>query len=480
MRQIALCNVGNSDVAVNGVIIRPPRPAGEHHWQTYSEHNFSAPIIDAYARYFEQHQIVLDCLILFDTDQAENATTSVTDRYGVSLRDKDTWWFGKILERYLPERWGHVIRSVERRTIHNVNPSLYDDAMKAFGEQLSTINHQNNTQYYVLAAGGTQAFNNALQFKAIARFRENCFVLYKSEHSSAPYSLNIRKQLLDSFNIATAIQLIQQHNFFGAITLLQGVVEQNIIQLLWYAKYREDFDFKSAKNVLEQVHFNVDGSLRDLVHSIQNSAYNINHADREFLLVELYYNAQIAYTNGRYVDFLGRVFRFQETVLRHVIENSFNISTDYSKAHKAENLAKFNQILADDPILHEYLENKQFAGNKLDYRHFSVPVLLALLDFLTKNPQQKYLAKKQVGIYTGLRELIIKLSNLSDMRNQSVIAHGFEGVSEDQIIKHLKLKSEQTPIDLLHDILAKIAIDVRESPFQQIQTVLIEKLYSLI
>ncbi|MFD3163783.1 hypothetical protein [Herpetosiphon sp. NSE202] len=480
MRQIALCNVGNRDVAVNGSIIHPPRSAGMQHWQTYSEHRFSAPIIDAFAAYFEQKKILIDCIVLFDTDQAENTIKTVKTQNDFNLRDKDTCWFGKILERYIQERWSHVIRSVERRTIHNINPSLYDDVMQAFGQQLSTINHQNDTKYYVLAAGGTPAFNNALQFKAIARFRKNCLVLYKPEHENRPYLLNIPKQILDSFNISTAIQLIQQHNFFGAITLLEGSVDQNIIELLHYAKYREDFNFTAAQDVLEKVQSNVNGSLRDLVHSIQQNDYNTNHADREFLLVELFYNAQIAYTNGRYVDFLGRVFRFQETVLRHVIENSFNISTDYSNAHKAENQAKFNQILADDPILHEYLENKQFAGNKLDYQHFSVPVLLALLDFLTKNPQQKYLAKKQVGIYTGLRELIIKLSNLSDMRNQSVIAHGFKGVSEYEIIKHLKLKSEQTPIDLLHDILAKIAIDVRESPFQQIQTTLTQKLYSLI
>ncbi|KPL91718.1 hypothetical protein [Herpetosiphon geysericola] len=480
MRRIALCNVGNSDVAVNGVIIRPPRPAGEQHWQTYSEHAFSAPIIDAYARYFEQRQIVLDCVILFDTDQAENPTTSITDRYGVSLRDKDTCWFGKILERYLQERWSHVIRSVERRTIHNVNPSLYDDAMHAFGQQLSAINHQADTYYYVLAAGGTQAFNNALQFKAIARFRENCYVLYKSEHDSAPYSLNIPKQLLDSFNISTAIQLIRQHNFLGAITLLEGSVDKNIIEILWYAKYREDFNFDLAAQIIERIQFHVDGILRDLIRSIQHNAYQINQTDLKFLLVELYYNAQIAYDNGRYADFLGRVFRFQETVLRYVVETSFNISTDYSKAKKAASSTQFTKLLADDPALFEHLEQATIDGNKLDYSHFSVPVLVAMLNFLTKQQAQTYISQRQAGIYIGLREQINKLSNLSEMRNQSVIAHGFEGVSKEQILEKLKLNQDQTPLDLLRTILAKIEISVPPSPFQQIQAVLIEKLYSLI
>ncbi|GAA5528048.1 hypothetical protein [Herpetosiphon gulosus] len=480
MQRIAFCNVGNSDVAVQGAIIRPSRPAGEQHWQTYNEHQFSAPIIDAFARYFQHRQLIIDRLILFDTDQADTSAGNVKDRFGVSLRDKDTLWFGMILERYIQDHWSHVIRMVERRTIYNTNPSLYDDAMHAFGQQLANIKHQPETEYYVLAAGGTQAFNNALQFKAIARFREACFVLYKSEHDQWPYSLNIRKQLLHSFNISTAIQLIQQHNFLGAITLLEGSVEPGIIELLRYAKYREDFDFDSAQQVLAQIQFDVDGSLRDLVRSIQQNAYQINQADVQFLLVELYYNAQIAYTNGRYADFLGRIFRFQETVLRYLVETTFNISTDYSKAHKAENMVKFNQLLTDDPVLHEYLENEQFAGNKLDYQQFSVPVLIAMLNFASEKAGQRYLNKQQAGLSIGILKNLYKINNLTQMRNQSIIAHGFEGVSQAMIIKGLKINQDQNPLDILRDILAKMQINLPESPFQQIQTTLTQKLYSLI
>ena len=480
MQRIAFCNVGNSDVAVQGAIIRPSRPAGEHHWQTYNEHQFSAPIIDAFARYFQHRQLVIDRLIMFDTDQADTPASSVKDRNDVSLRDKDTCWFGMILERYIQEHWSHVTRMVERRTIYDVNPSLYDDAMQAFGQQLANIKHQPETEYYVLAAGGTQAFNNALQFKAIARFREACFVLYKSEHDQWPYSLNIRKQLLNSFNMSTAIQLIQQHNFLGAITLLEGSVDSGIIGLLRYAKYREDFDFDSAQQILAQIQFDVDGSLRDLVRSIQHTAYQIDQADLKFLLVELYYNAQIAYTNGRYADFLGRMFRFQETVLRYLVETTFKLSTDYSKAHKAENLAKFNQLLADDPALHAYLEQATLGDQKLDYQHFSVPVLISMLNFASEKAGQRYLSKQQAGLCIGILKNLHKITNLAQMRNQSIIAHGFQGVSKEKINEAMQLKPEQTPLDFLRDTLSKMQIDIHKSPFQQIQMTLTQKLYSLI
>lgn len=481
MQRIAFCNVGNRDLSTPERSKLPPRIAGEQYWNSYNDHQFSAPIIDAYARYFQSIQLIIDRLILFDTDQAETPATLTKDHLGVSLRDKDTYWFGKILERYIHEHWSHVIRSVERRTIYNVNPSLYDEAMKAFGIQLASINQNSATAtYYVLAAGGTPAFNNALQFKAIARFREKCFVLYKSEHDPAPYSLNIRKQLLDSFNISTAIQLIQQHNFFGAITLLEGSVDQNIIELLRYAKYREDFNFDMARDILITIQHEVDGSLRDLVRSIQHTAYQINQADLKFLLVELYYNAQMTYTNGRYADFLGRIFRFQETVLRYLIETTFNISTDYSKEYKAENLAQFNQLLADDLVLHAYLEQAKIGDQKLDYQHFSVPVMISLINFLTKTSDQRYLTKPQQGIYKGLLEMINKITSLGQMRNQSIIAHGFQGVSKEKINEAMQLKPDQNPLDVLRNILAKMQIDIHESPFQQIQTTLTQKLYSLI
>lgn len=480
MQRIAFCNVGNSDVTVSGKNLWPPRTEGQLHWQTYDQHQFSAPIIDAYARYFEQNQLLIDRLILFDTDQADTPTNNIKVRANVILRDKDTCWFGMILERYIQEHWSHVIRIVERRTIYNINPSLYDDAMQVFGHQLANIKHQPETEYYILATGGTQAFNNALQFKSIARFREKCFVLYKSEHDPAPYSLNIPKQLLDSFNISTAIQLIQQHNFFGAITLLEGSVDQNIIGLLRYAKYREDFNFDMARDILITIQNEVDGTLRDLVRSIQHTAYQINQADLKFLLVELYYNAQITYTNGRYADFLGRMFRFQETVLRYLVETTFKISTDYSKAHKAENLAQFNQLLADDPALHAYLEQAKIGDQKLDYQHFSVPVMISLINFLTKTADQRYLTRPQQGIYKGILEIINKITNLGQMRNQSIIAHGFQGVSKEKINEAMQLKPDQDPLDVLRNILAKMQIDIHESPFQQIQTTLTQKLYSLI
>jgi len=66
------------------------------------------------------------------------------------------------------------------------------------------------------------------------------------------------------------------------------------------------------------------------------------------------------------------------------------------------------------------------------------------------------------------------------MRNQSIIAHGFQGVSKEKINEAMQLKLEQTPLDILRDILSKMQLDLSESPFQQIQTTLTQKLYSLI
>jgi hypothetical protein len=54
--------------------------------------------------------------------------------------------------------------------------------------------------------------------------------------------------------------------------------------------------------------------------------------DTAALLREVAYSAEIAWRNGRYADMLGRIFRFQEGVLRWIVERYLGLPTDMSKA----------------------------------------------------------------------------------------------------------------------------------------------------
>jgi len=137
-------------------------------------------------------------------------------------------------------------------------------------------------------------------------------------------------------------------------------------------------------------------------------------------------------------------------------------------------------LLVDDPTLHAYLEQATLGDQKLDYQHFSVPVLIAMLNFASEKAGQRYLSKQQAGLCIGILKNLHKITNLAQMRNQSIIAHGFQGVSKEKINEAMQLKLEQTPLDILRDILSKMQLDLSESPFQQIQTTLTQKLYSLI
>ncbi|MBO9348755.1 MAG: hypothetical protein J7467_11000, partial [Chloroflexus sp.] len=104
MKILIMCNLGNSDLLADGKRPNNLRVEGEQLWQTFAEHQFELPLIEPCLKFIQQkHPDAEARLICFYTDQPENPKTMQADRFGVRLRDKDTVWVARIVQRLVSE-----------------------------------------------------------------------------------------------------------------------------------------------------------------------------------------------------------------------------------------------------------------------------------------------------------------------------------------------------------------------------------------
>lgn len=480
MTTLLLCNIGNSDLVADQDT-QPPRPArvvGKTLWETYSEHTFAIPIIRPYLEYFQRKNIVIERCILFDTDQRDTVANNQLDRYKVKLRDKDTLWFGAIIERLLREHWSSVIHTVERRTITRINPSLYDDAIDEYGRQLSEIDDGTVTQCYLLTAGGIQACNTALLLKSISRFGERCESLYQPE-GGEPYKLRVGQQVLATFRQATVIELLTKHDFAGALTIFPTKASEGLRELVQYARDREAFDFEQAQASLEKAESLASGEIREFVRTLRDSLNDlINREQIGALMLELVENATIAFNNGRYTDFLGRMFRFQEATLRYMVEHIYGISTDIDKKKGDQNIRIFQAAINQNPGLLHMMQQTKIGKNALRFDEPNMPTLGKMIEYVidggVRADSSPYLKQSDRGVYRSVLERVNKFGKLSQLRNQSIIAHGFQGISLPKI---KAAYGDGDPMADMRTIIKQLQMTTNEqSLFERISIFVVEQL----
>lgn len=478
MTILILCNIGNSDLIADGQRPSRPRPDGQLLWEEFTAHRFELPIITPCLEYIRnRYPNERARLICFYTDQRERPETTRPDRFGVSLRDKDTIWFAHIAARLVREQFADWIvearpERIEGRQGADLNPSIYDEAFEAYAGLVARYS-EDVSFCYVLTAGGIPACNFALQLQASIMFAERCRFVYPPEGGRVT-ELRIGEKLQESFQRVNAMEALKRRNFPSALLSVRGAkMSEAIIYLLEYAVYREAFDFHRAQNAIALAERWASGELRDLCATLHDDLLPlINNKDAAALLREVAYSAEIAARNGRYADMLGRIFRFQEGVLRFVVEHYLKLPTDMSKAVREANLASYLAQIDGNPHLHQYLEQKTIDNQPLRYRDGpNRPVMQAMLEFVINSGLRAdgtpFAVKKERERLAGVKAHLDRLDRLAELRNQSVIAHGFAGVSQETINEVYEGGVDKVMNDL-HQILHLLGIDQPQSPFELI------------
>ncbi|WP_448338303.1 hypothetical protein [Chloroflexus aurantiacus] len=478
MTILVMCNLGNSDLVADGKRPSKPRPEGEQLWRSFTEHQFELPIIEPCLRFIAgRHPADQLRLVCFYTDQPENPETTKPDRFGVSLRDKDTIWLAHIAQRLIREQFAGQVSEVEIVRIENsrgpdLNPSVYDEVFEAYAYLLQRFVNQQVDRCYILTAGGIPACNFALQLQAMIAFADRCHFIYPPEGGKVT-ELRIGEEMSKAFQRVNALNALDQRNFPAALLSARAAqVGEWIIALLEYAVYREAFDFQQAMQAGARAQRHSSGSIREFCRELQDDLQQLIRNDAAALLREVAYSADIAYRNGRYADLLGRLFRFQEGVLRLIVEKYLGLPTDFSKEQREASLARYLEQIDGNPALRDFLDQRTLDGKPLRYRDGpNRPVMQALLEFVlnggTRADGTPFATKKDRERLSGVRERLNRLDALAELRNQSVIAHGFAGVAREAIDSAYKGGADQIVPDL-YKMIELLDSPVHESPFDRI------------
>lgn len=484
MSVLVFCNVGARDVMREGQPIAPAREMGARllqEWPAVAP-ALSFPIIEPCLRYIAaQHPGAALQVVLFGTDQPDP-----------QHRPSDTLHFAELIARALPDRMPGL--QAHPRRIRGINPALYDEAFERIGELLAEWSPRPDTEaVYVILAGGTPACNTALLLQGVRRYGERLRVVYLPI-GGEPHELRAGQQVIRAFREAAAVERLAELDFAGALPLLEQLeADPGLRRLVEYAARRFAFDFGAARKALEEAWRDGDPETRTFIeerhlrHDLDPLQSGEGGARLAALLRELYWNAVITYRHRRYADYLGRVYRFQEAVLRYLVETLLGLPTDLSPAVREANRARWEAGIRANPNLLAFLEAQEVEGQPLDWRAIGRLTYKALLRYAT-DPERGMDAAGRPILPPGEREKIAALLDrinaldpLVEFRHRTIIGHDFEGVSQEAVEERYRGTPllggrRRTSVEGLAEIMGMLGIPIRDNPYEAIAEWVIRRL----
>lgn len=425
------------------------------------------PLIEPFLRDIEEKGEIIRKIYLIATDQSK--TVNENAREHVS-RDTCT------IARFLKDKYFNYYFRNKNRTIPDVDtiilknpPNNYDLVIKEFEDRLREIVQTDNKNYMVYAeiTGGTPQINTSVILNCTKFYRDKVSFIYKSENSEEVKVLNISDYLLKTYEHEALIKLVNRYDFDA---IVQNESDCSPIgKLAQFACYRMNFDFFNYKKIIGSRFDNIPNEMG--VKSLREDAFKLIGKEPESLFNELYWNAVVMWQRDECANFIGRLWRIMEASLQYCLLEIIGSNWDDMVEHKEtgkENFVKKFEIWAENnhPFL-TYLEN-----HKKDYSlsHIrkpispNMPILHASIDFL---------AQKQ-SKYKDVQEWAKKLRPFGNMRNKSIIAHGFEGISKEKILKMLENEEDKILL-IVRNFIESVGISLsEENPFNLFKDIIIE------
>ena len=207
-------------------------------------------------------------------------------------------------------------------------------------------------------------------------------------------------------------RLISRYDYGGVFEILEenNLRSTDLAILADSTRYAVNFDFKTSHRIL----YDVSPELKEyyLVKDLSNNLQELIDGKPNELFSELIDNIKFQIKNEEYIDFLGRVYRFREAIFKYIFtrrtinRKSFSLHTT---AMEKRNILKI-------------LRKK--------YRINNGNLVYAIVVYIKKYCKEEYKINQVSRMLTNE-----KLNNLIELRNSSIVGHGFLGVSIDDIYK---------------------------------------------
>lgn len=463
MKKILFFNIGSNDIKIKGNKIENSniREEGKKIFENYENEksNLNFEIIQPFLDEFKE----IERVYLFVTNQED-----------VRYRKSDTIYFGRIIKKWIEKKYNLNVRIKE----YGGNPT---DISKVFNYFSDFSKELDDSEMKICSlSGGVPTMNNSM-FIVFSSFFNNVEFYQVDRYTKEISCIPHKKTIVKEFVKKSSFEFLNNYNYLAIKRiLLQNLIvgREKIIHLLDYAQNRLYFNFEEANKSL-------DNFLKYLssLEKKEFENYKINFKpNSKDIIAELFWNMEVKLKNREYVDFLGRLFRFEEAVLYYLINGAYNIDIS-----KKENHQKFFKKIKNNASLKNKLNEITYKGQFLNLEKVNRPVLFFILYeneskrkfIMTFDKINKYLFdEKKKKNEEKDKEYLKTTECLGDLRNRSIIAHGFQPVSK-KIIEELygnEIDSLRNDCEKVVSFFFKNEIS---NPFDKINTEISKLLYEI-
>ncbi len=450
MEVCLIANVGQRDLQLDGRPLDASRlrSEGERLGGEYSvlQDRLSAPIVEAalaHIRSVAEKPKVNVFLVATDQDD---------ERY----REGDTATCAAVIERLLRERR----LASEVVVLQTKSPPNRYDRMLAYYES-KALSHKKlkGDRFYLLLAGGTPAANTALLLAGIWRFGENAHVLNVGEDTITARPMDVGRRIVSSYRDERVNELLGRYDFAGAGLLIEDVHARQVADA---AAKRLNFEFGPSVKILGETLSEIGGRAPRELDALYEEGQQLAAGKQGIVLREVYWNAVVKWRLEEYADFLGRAWRMKEAALQEAVGQVCGLDL----TNKDKSREPFESWVRTCPGLVQYLEMKKVTGPIEQ----SAWLLGLILDWLASENGDDFSQPLR-----KCRDANNELDPLRQLRNDCVLAHGFEGLSKEVILNKLGGIDEEALFDALATLLVVWTMSPGANPYDQFAK-LIQKL----
>lgn len=242
---------------------------------------------------------------------------------------------------------------------------------------------------------------------------------------------------------AVILKLIDRYDYGGALELMneQGLGNTNAAILMDSCRYAVNFDFKTAKKNLCSVHADIRNheDIKWLMHNLQD----LIDGDIDAVFSELLESIKFKIVNEEYIDFLGRAFRCKEAIFKYMFVK--------------KNIGKTN-FTFHEPVMQKRNILKMLRKH---YKIFNSNVVFAITTYINRSMKEDYKYTEIAKVLNSRR-----MNDLIELRNESIVGHGFIGVSSEEIYK--VYGNPYNVLDDFRECLEKLEIEIVRYKYSKI------------
>ncbi|SMC29404.1 CRISPR-associated protein (Cas_Cas02710) [Clostridium acidisoli DSM 12555] len=361
---------------------------------------------------------------VLENEKLQKIILIVTNQNDMQNNGKDTIYLGGIIEKLsIDKKLGiELDKSIENVEIvtccTKLNPSDYDEMTRFYDEELRK--EYDSDAIFLNITGGTPAMSFGLLYNTSINSSCRVIPFYTKQNTNTSVKFNICETFRKDDDKSRICEFINKNDYMATKILLEKYNKkyevsknkyQTVLNMLKAAHSRIQFDFENASKYIESAE-DYDSESRNVCDEFINFLKQLVNKKNEYLLNEVKNNAIYEYQNGAYTDFLGRIFRMQEDIYRSIL-----IYKNVLKKGEESGKVQFTR------------EELEYINSKIKSKCMKHK---PKIDIIYMNNKLKEILEEKSKEY-DLYSYCTKMNKLKQIRNNSVLAHGYEGVSKNKI-----------------------------------------------